>query len=104
MTTIGPQKKRQSTRVFLACFLGTFVLGAVLGISFYNDTVDLKHEVRKAEARIVELEVLNADVKNQLYALLDAERLEALAGELGFVLEKRPSYLRVGASDLATNL
>jgi cell division protein FtsL len=104
MTTIGPQKRKMQMKLVTFGFLAVFAIGAFLGIPLYADIVNLKHDIRDAEKRVASLEVRNAEVKNEFYELIDAERLEKLATDLGLVFEKNPSYIEIKPHDLATTL
>ncbi len=105
MTTIGPQKKKTTLRRYIVALLSVFTITAAASIPLYNSIVTLKHTIRGTEKRTAELLVKNAETKNQLYERKDGARLEAIAKELGLVLEKNPRYLELTPSDeLATTL
>jgi hypothetical protein len=104
MTTIGPQKKPQAFKIYMFSFFSVFTAGAVISLFLYSSIVNLKHTIRDAEKKSAELLVQNTETKNELYELLDSERLEAVARDLGYVIEKNPAYLELSADALATTL
>lgn len=91
MTIIQPNKYRDIKR------LG-FLLGAILIVAFfammalYLHTVGLRHDVARARATLEERAVENAELKNQYYAVVDAENLLELAKERGFVQDRNPQW------------
>lgn len=92
MTIIEPNKNKYYASEFL--FLGALLLVfAVLNIYFYNLNVSLKFQIGLQEKAAQKLEVVNADLRNDLYAVLDSKNLSELARNNNFVTEKNPDYL-----------
>ncbi len=91
MTIIKPHK----THIYLRFFISIFALGALGGSIYifeYNSLVNIKNQIESNEKAIVELQIQNADLKNNLYQILDPTKLEGLAVENQLVLEKNPEY------------
>lgn len=91
MTIIKPHKTNNYLRfLFLIFALGA--LGGGIYIFEYNSLVNIKNQIESAKKEIVELQIQNADLKNNLYQILDTAKLENLALEKQLVLEKNPEY------------
>lgn len=92
MTIIEPNKNNYYAAEFL--YLGVLLLLlAVLNIYFYNLNVNLKFQIGLQEKAVRELEVANADLRNELYAALDSKNLSELAKSQNLISEKNPDYL-----------
>lgn len=104
MTIIQPNKQKKGLKIFIIPALAVILSWAVLSIFLYSAVVNLRFEITKAEKGLKDLRVSNAEFKNQLYGLLDAEILRAAAKEAGMVLDKKPVYINTVARDLAQNL
>lgn len=75
----------------------SLILLAVLGMAlvlmfYYNQLVNLRHDISKAHDAIQEATVANIDLKNKLYAATDPKNLEKMAVSGSFILEKDPKY------------
>ena len=91
MTIIRPNKYKDIKRLVIS--LGVFLVGTILVWVFvYLQTVNLSHDLTKAKHRLEEVKVENADLKNEYYSLVDADNLEALAKERGFIKDKNPQW------------
>lgn len=73
----------------------TIVIAVAIGVSLYNQLINLRHETAAQETNLQKMEVANAELKNNLYQLTDNENLPALARDKNLVLEKNPKYIRV---------
>ena len=69
------------------------MLEAVLSIFSYNRNVGINHAIKQNIENIEVLRADNADLKNQLYLVLDIENADFLAAKLGLVKERKPEYL-----------
>ena len=91
MTIIRPNKYKDIKRLVVS--LGVFLVGTILVWVFvYLQTVNLSHDLASAKVRLEEVKVENADLKNEYYSLVDADNLEALAKERGFIKDKNPQW------------
>lgn len=70
------------------------VLSVVWGVFLYNELVDVRHEVQKQTNNVQEAEVSNAELKNNLYNVIDANNLETLAKEQSLILDNNPQYIK----------
>jgi len=69
------------------------IFGVFLNIYFYNHIVSLRHMLVSSQKNLQKLEVANADLKNDLYKILDADSLTSLASNFGLIKENKPEYL-----------
>ncbi len=92
MTIIEPQKNKYYANEFI--YIGLLLLAsAMLCIYLYNLNVNLKYQLSLQERAFQELEVLNADLRNKLYGVLDFNNLSALIQKANLVSDKNPDYL-----------
>lgn len=93
MTIIEPNKNSFRSRLPLYLAVGLVVIEAVLSIFAYNRNVGINHAIKQSIENIEILRADNADLKNQLYLVLDLENADFLAAKLGLVKERKPEYL-----------
>lgn len=101
MTFIEPNQHRFRIHIAFVIGVATLIGGALLSIYLYNETVHLRHLIERTEESIKELEVANAELRNDLYQRLDTVSLRREAISRGFIEESHPRYLEVASSDLA---
>ena|SRR3989344_4868366 len=94
MTIAQPNRQTQLTKVLRLLFLGIAASGMV-SIFFYNQMVTRRTSLREVTRLIEKLQLSNADLKNQYYAILDDKNLTNAATKLGYVKESNPKYLRL---------
>ncbi len=92
MTIIEPNKNSLLQGAFLH-FAGLFLFLVVLSIYFYNLNVNLKFSVSMQEKTIQQLEASNADMRNEMYRILDIRNLTALIQEQNLIQDRNPDYL-----------
>ena len=92
MTIIKPSEYGYYVKFFGLIF-GILLFGGLVYIFQYNALVDIRFEIDSLEGKIVELEAVNADLKNDLYRVTEPERLQTLAKENNLILEKNPKFL-----------
>lgn len=92
MTIFQPHAKK-SFNYGLMLMAGFALIAALLSISLYNGIVNLRHSLALQETKLQELQTANADLKNRLYGILDAENLREIAGKLSLVKDNSPQYL-----------
>ncbi len=102
MTIAQPNRDRQA-----ACVLRLIVAGiiavALVSVYAYNNTVLLRRHVVETTGAFEKLKVQNANLKNEVYGLLDSKQLVSVASRLGLVKETKPSYLSLTVSAASTN-
>ena len=94
MTIIKPDQYK-SLFTFLAQLLILVVLGGVLYIYQYNIVADNRYEIEYLQERIANLQVVNAELENELYEQVDPNVLTDIAQTYQLVLERSPQYLNV---------
>lgn len=104
MTIIEPNRHAFRFSLPLVSVVLLVLGGAAASVLLYTKTVDLRHEVAAAEDDLGELRAANTEYRSDLFAALDAERLSAVALELGFVRESSPRYIPVPPGGLAAEL
>jgi hypothetical protein len=95
MTIIEPNKNRKSTNILFWGSIALLIGVALWTISVYNQTVNLSHEIKSAEAKAGALEAGNAELKNKRYGLMDARELHAIAASYGLIKITHPEYLEL---------
>ncbi len=96
MTIIQPKTTHALTR-FVWLFAGALLILGSFYIYEYNHFVSLRHEVESLERELLSLQNRNSDLRQALYAVLNAPALEALARKKGLVIEKKPDFLNLDA-------
>ena len=92
MTIIEPNKNNIFQGIF-SYFIGSLLFFVVLSIYFYNLNVGLKFSVSTQEKAIQQLETSNADLRNEMYRILDVRNLTALIQKQNLIQDKNPDYL-----------
>lgn len=97
------QLNKNDSRIKLTAFslMAALTVATVWGIFLYNNLVNLRHEADQREKIFRAAEVNNAELKNDLYRLIDAQNLEILIKDQSFILDKNPQY--VANKPLAAN-
>ncbi len=93
MTIIQLNKNNHKKNFSISILMMVSIVVAVWGIFLYNQLVSLRHEVKKQENNIQQAEVQNAELKNNLYSILDEKKLESLINQQSLVSDKNPEYL-----------
>ena len=91
MTIIQPNKYKDIKRLVIS--LGALTVGMIiLLVLVYMRTVNLSYNLVEAKQNLEEVKVQNAELKNDYYGLVDADNLETLAKERGFIRDKNPQW------------
>ncbi len=96
MTIIEPNKSRFKINLLITLVIGFILAEAVLSIFAYNRSVRMNYSLNENKKAIEELQVSNADLKNDLYSVLDLQNADQLAAKLGLIKERKPEYLARG--------
>lgn len=91
MTVIQPNKIKSVLAIIIGLSLVLFLV-AFVNIYVYSKTVSLKYDASKLEKNLESLRVENAELKNDLYQLVDLKKLENLAKEKGMIQDKNPQW------------
>lgn len=95
MTIIQLNKNNHKKNFLISILMMVSVVMAVFGIFIYNQLVSFRHEVKKQENSIQQAEVQNAELKNNLYSILNEKNIESLINQQSLILEKNPNYERL---------
>ncbi len=93
MTIIQNKKTKNKLGLWNGILLLTILIFSFFNIYFYNQSVNLRHEIDQQKGSLQNIQVANADFKNRLYAMSNTQKLEDLAAN-GFVLDKNPEYVQ----------
>lgn len=94
MTIIEPNKSKLRIN-YIFCFLIIGIIaGIFLNVYFYNQMVNLRYSLSLSQAELEKLQVSSAELKNQLYAVLDSNNLNELVKNTNLILDNRPIYLQ----------
>lgn len=94
MTIIEPNKNKLRINYALCFLIIGIIAGVLLNVYFYNQMVNLRYSLSLRQAELEESQVSSAELKNQLYAVLDSNNLNELVKNMNLVLDNRPMYLR----------
>src|SRR3989344_8427707 len=98
MTIIRPNKHNRKMQNLLIGLFGFCVVALVWGgIVMYGMVVDFRHDLGVLQKDIQDAELQNVELKNSLYGIVDLDRLEERAKELGLIKERNPDYLSLTA-------
>lgn len=95
MTIIHPKKENRKTKLYITTLIFSAIIVAVSGVFIYNLSVNYKHEIAKQKSQLREVEVKNAELKTEVFALSDIHNMEITAKEAGFVLDKNPQFIKI---------
>ncbi|MBI4159920.1 hypothetical protein HY504_02010 [Candidatus Wolfebacteria bacterium] len=94
MTIVQPYK-RTPLGILFFWIMGFVISGiALYGIILYNQLVDIRHDVSAIHQNVRRAEVMNAELKNTLYAATDPINPEGILRDRGFIVDGRPTYAR----------
>lgn len=92
MTIIRPHAP-STIKYFLYIVFGVLLICGAFYISEYSSLAELRHTTTSLKGQVVGLQTANADLKNELYRMIDPARLETAAIDSGLTLDKRPHYV-----------
>ena len=94
MTIIQPNKTSYKSNFLILTLMFVSISVAVWGVFLYNQLVNLRHEVKSQEASLGQAEVANAELKNNLYNIIDAKNLESSIKNQSLILDENPNYVK----------
>jgi cell division protein FtsB len=95
MTIIEPNKNKFNLNFLMIFAIGLIVCAAVLSIFAYATSVKIDHAISSYQKNLDRLKAESADLKNDLYAILDFQNADQLAEKLGLIKERKPEYLAI---------
>lgn len=103
MTIIQPYKTSYKSNFLILTLMFVSISVAVWGVFLYNQLVNLRHEVKKQETNLFRAEVMNAELKNNLYSIIDAKNLKSSTDSQSLILDKNPEYIKSASAKLTLN-
>ncbi|MBN2198178.1 hypothetical protein JW698_03275 [Candidatus Wolfebacteria bacterium] len=94
MTIIQPSKKNRFTGFLISALLVSSISVVLWGVFLYNQLVDVRHEIDKQKNNFQQAEVNNAELKNNLYNIIDTKNLKASTNSQSLILDKSPEYIK----------
>lgn len=96
MTIIRPDKTKKESKsgLVIAVLLAVFLAGSLAGVFLYNQTVNYRHELKKADAALNKIETQNAEIKEELYRHIDMKEAKETAAKSALVFDSNPQYLK----------
>ncbi|MBI5306706.1 hypothetical protein HZB04_03960 [Candidatus Wolfebacteria bacterium] len=94
MTYIQPNKNNNKINFIISILMISSVSMVVWGVFLYNQTVNLRYEIVDYEKMIKQEEVRSAELKNNLYSVLDPKNFEIFKGSETLVLDNHPKYVK----------
>ena len=94
MTIIQPNKTSYKSNFLILTLIFVSISVAVWGVFLYNQLVNLRHEVKSQEIALGQAEVANAELKNNLYNIIDAKNLESSIKNQSLILDENPNYVK----------
>ena len=94
MTIIRPRKENYVLKYLLGGLVSTFILVSICGVFFYNKFVSNRHEVSRYKTIVREVEIKNAELKDNYYKLTNSEKINEIYNSSGLFIEKNPEYVK----------
>jgi len=91
MTIIRPHTS--SIKYFLYSLFGVLLICGGFYISEYTSLAETRNSINTLKNSVGTLQQENADLKSQLYAMIDPAQLEAAGVDSGLLKESRPHYV-----------
>lgn len=95
MTIIQLNKNNHKTNFLISILMMISIVAAVFGVFLYNQLVNIRHEIKRQENNLQQAEVQNAELKNNLYSILNEKNMKPLINQQSLILEKNPEYIKV---------
>lgn len=94
MTIIQPGKTNYLSNFFISILVIVSVSALLWGMFLYNQLVDVRHEISKQKDNFQQAEVDNAELKNNLYTIIEAKNLKTLITSQSLIFDKNPEYVK----------
>lgn len=93
MTIIQPNKNKFKLNFAVILAGGFILLEAMLSVFANNFSVELAYALKTERKNLEVLRAETAELKNDLYAILDIQDAEEFSSKFGLVKDKKPNYL-----------
>lgn len=94
MTYIQPNKNNNKINFIISILTILMVSIAVWEVFLYNQVVNLRYEIVDYEKMIRLEEVKSAELKNNLYSILNPKNFEIFKTDETLVLDNHPEYVK----------
>ncbi len=95
MTIIHSPKTNKKEKIIAGALAALSILIIFIGLALYNGIVNLRHDISREKISLREVEVKNAEFKDNFYSLANISKIKTIAEEKSLVLEKNPSYVKI---------
>lgn len=96
MTIIQPNRTRAfPLNIILSALIALVVLAAVWLVSLYNTLVNIQHGIAETRDEIRNIQTANAELKEELFAILDSRKFEEFAAERALIKNRAPRYFQL---------
>ena len=92
MTVFAPYRKTYAG-IYIGLLTGLFLSSAMGWLILYNQSVDLRHDMADLKKTLGEGKVVNAELKGELYTLLNPEDVSRVAEMQGLVKASHPQFV-----------
>ncbi len=103
MTFIHPDRQNIILNVLLFGLIGLVTVSVIWLILLYNKTVSLTHGAEAMRASAGQIESSNSELKGQIFALFDPDKVATFAAAHGLVASAHPDYSPIISEWLAAS-
>jgi len=93
MTVIEFGKRDLKINSFIMVLVGVGIVSVVAFVVMYSNLVSLRHSVQALEEDIAHARVTNAELKNEVYQIVDQNASASFLQSQGLVLDSNPHYV-----------
>lgn len=94
MTIVTKKEKNPFIPLIISGLGVLLIVAAIGGVFFYNEVVNLRHEIEVSKEEVRSAEVRNAELKNDLYAVTARVESSAFLESRGYILDNNPEYVK----------
>lgn len=94
MTIIQNKKTEYKTNFLIPALILALILTAGGGVFFYNRVVNISHDLNNYKTALREIEVKNAELKNNFFEITNPQKLQSLIENGSLILDKNPEYIK----------
>lgn len=96
MTIIQPNRTQAfPLNLIIGALIVLVMLSAVWLVSLYNTLVNIQHGISETKDEIKQIQTANAELKEELFALLDSRKFEEFAAEAALIKDRAPRYFQL---------
>lgn len=95
MTFIQPNKNKSILNLIIGLLSVSLLTGVFFLVVFYNNTVNINHNIASAKAELDEIAAKNTNLNNMMMSLLGSDQLSLSAKTNNLIEDKNPQYLTI---------